>query len=143
VINRSWELLKNQAIFQNIRIHQNLRKDLPEISVDTNQMQQVFVNILINAADAMPEGGDLTIRSRLAPPAEGGRVVLEFEDTGKGIPAEDIPRLFDPFFSTKEKGTGLGLSICYGIIRRHGGKIEARSSEDRGSVFVIELPVGE
>jgi two-component system NtrC family sensor kinase len=76
VINRSWELLKNQAIFQNIRIHPYLKKNLPEISVDTNQMHQVFVNILINAADAMPEGGDLTIRSRLAPLTEGRYVIL-------------------------------------------------------------------
>jgi two-component system NtrC family sensor kinase len=91
----------------------------------------------------MPEGGDLTIRSRLAPLTEGGTVVIEFEDTGKGIPAEDIPRLFDPFFSTKEKGTGLGLSICYGIIRRHGGKIEVRSRKEKGSVFTIQLPLGE
>jgi two-component system NtrC family sensor kinase len=142
VIRRSLELLENQAIFQNIRVHRSLRENLPEVSVDSNQMQQVFVNILINAADAMPEGGDLTIRSYAAPLTEGRFVVCEFEDTGKGIPAEDIPRLFDPFFSTKEKGTGLGLSICYGIIRRHGGKIEVKSKEDQGSLFAIHLPLG-
>jgi two-component system NtrC family sensor kinase len=143
VVKRSLELLENQAIFQNIRIYEDLRKDLPEISIDSNMMQQVFVNILLNAADAMPEGGDLTIRSRLAPVTEGKYAVFEFEDTGKGIPAEDIPQLFDPFFSTKEKGTGLGLSICYGIIRRHGGKIEVKSEKDKGSVFTIQLPLGE
>jgi two-component system NtrC family sensor kinase len=141
VIRQSLELLKNQAIFQNIRIHERLRKDLPEVSIDANMMQQVFVNILINAADAMPEGGDLTIQSRRAPAAAGRYVVVEFADTGKGIPAEDIPRLFDPFFSTKEKGTGLGLSICYGIVRRHGGKIDVKSAKDQGSVFTIQLPL--
>jgi len=143
IIGKSLELLKNQAIFQNIRIHQHLRKDLPQVSIDVNQIQQVIVNILINAADAMPAGGDLRIRSYLAPLAEGRYVVCDFEDTGEGIPEENIPQLFDPFFSTKEKGTGLGLSICYGIIQRHGGKIEVKSKKGKGSVFTIRLPLGE
>jgi len=120
-----------------------LRKDLPQVSIDANQIQQVIVNILINAADAMPDGGDLKIRSCLAPLAEGRYVVCDFEDTGEGIPEENIPQLFDPFFSTKEKGTGLGLSICYGIIQRHGGKIEVKSKKGKGSVFTIQLPLGE
>jgi two-component system, NtrC family, sensor kinase len=142
VINRSLELLKNQALFQNIRVDLRLSRDLPEVSIDVNQIQQVFVNILINAADAMPRGGDLAIRSYVASLPEGRVVVCEFSDTGRGIPEEDIPRLFDPFFSTKDKGTGLGLSICYGIIQRHGGKIEVRSKKDQGSLFTVQLPLG-
>jgi len=140
VIGEALELLKNQAIFQNIRVHLKTGIELPELSIDANQIQQVFFNILINAADAMPEGGDLTIRSFLGPRKEGKYIVCEFQDTGKGIPEGDLPRLFEPFFSTKAKGTGLGLSICYGIIQRHEGRIEVKSIKGKGSTFTIKLP---
>jgi len=138
VVEKAISLVKNQAAFQNIEMHLDLDAHLPEVSLDANQIQQVILNILINAADAMPDGGDIFVRSRAAPPF----IVCTFEDTGKGIPEQDIPRLFDPFFTTKEKGTGLGLSICYSIIQRHGGKIEVASKEHKGTMFTIRLPIG-
>ena len=143
VIESTFDLLKNQSLFQNIDVRLQLGKNLPLVSIDPNQIQQVFFNIMVNAADAMPEGGTLTIRSHHAPySSDSDYVICEVEDTGKGIAPEDIPRLFDPFFTTKEKGTGLGLSICHGIIRRHEGSIEVKSNKGKGSIFRIQLPLG-
>jgi len=142
IVEKAVGLLRNQAIFQNVRVQLRLGRNLPQISIDPNQIQQVFFNILINAADAMRGGGDLFIRTYSGPLAEGKYVVCEFEDTGEGIPAENLPRLFDPFFSTKAKGTGLGLSICYSILQRHDGKIEVQSRRGKGSTFTVKLPTG-
>ncbi|MBW2498349.1 MAG: GAF domain-containing protein [Deltaproteobacteria bacterium] len=114
-------------------------EDLPEVRCYPGQLNQVFLNLLMNACDVLEDGGTITIRAR--PIAIGVR--LEFEDTGPGIPAEVQGRIFDPFFTTKEvgKGTGLGLSLSHGIIERHGGRIFVQSAEGRGTKFVIELPL--
>ncbi|MFO1078513.1 MAG: ATP-binding protein [Planctomycetota bacterium] len=107
---------------------------------DANQLQQVFLNLLINAAEAMPDGGKVAIRVRSEPTES---VVVEVEDTGVGIPEAFLSKIFDPFFTSKPtgKGTGLGLSVSYGILHRHGGTITVRSVEGKGTIFTVVLPV--
>jgi two-component system NtrC family sensor kinase len=138
IIDRTAQLLEKQALVRNIAIVKNLAPDLPPLELDRNKIQQVFSNLMINACEAMPEGGTLTISSRAA--ADGPGLEIEFADTGVGIPKENLGKLFDPFFSTKTLGTGLGLAVSYGIIRRRGGTIEVRSDVGRGSIFTVKLP---
>jgi two-component system NtrC family sensor kinase len=104
-------------------------------------MRQVFLNIVTNAADAMPEGGTLTVKTGLMPDKE--HVKVTFSDTGCGISEENLGKLFTPFFTTKQlgKGTGLGLSIAYGIVKMHRGQIEAQSTLGAGTTFTIGLPL--
>ncbi len=113
---------------------------LPGVKVDGNQIEQVLVNLLLNAFDAMPDGGTVSIRCS----AEEGRVVIRVADTGVGIPPEHLRRIFDPFFTTKEvgKGTGLGLSVSYGIVQSQGGSLAVESEPGRGTVFSVRLPTG-
>ena len=113
--------------------------DLPPVRCYSGQLNQVFLNLLINACDVLEDGGTITIRAR--PIDEGVR--LEFEDSGPGISAEVQNRIFDPFFTTKVvgQGTGLGLSLSHGIIERHGGRIQVVSQPGEGAVFQIELPL--
>jgi two-component system NtrC family sensor kinase len=123
----------------NIRVHLNLAPDLPPASADPHQLQQVFLNLVNNAVDAILENapdGDLWVRTG----ANDGRVFAEFKDSGPGV--QDSSRVFDPFYTTKPvgKGTGLGLSICYGIITEHGGTISVSNAQPRGACFTIELP---
>jgi len=112
---------------------------LPDVSCYPGQLNQVFLNLLMNACDVLEDGGTITIRAE--PIDEGVRI--EFEDSGPGIPAEVQRRIFDPFFTTKEvgKGTGLGLSLSHGIIERHGGRIQILSDPGEGAIFRIELPL--
>lgn len=113
--------------------------DIPEVECLPTQLNQVFVNILINAGQSIKEKGKITIKTY----AEGERVFVEISDTGAGIPEENLNKIFDPFFTTKEpgKGTGLGLSIVYGIIKKHNGDIRVKSRMGEGTTFIIELPV--
>jgi two-component system NtrC family sensor kinase len=99
-------------------------------------LKQAIRNIVLNAYEAMPGGGRLVIRTS----RQGAWVVAEFADTGAGISSENLGRIFDPFFTTKSGGTGLGLSVVYGIVDRHGGKIEIESEPGRGTRFIIKLP---
>ena len=133
--------LEHQALFHNIRILKNLDPALPPALGNPGQLKQVFMNILINAAEAMHGSGDLTITTHPAP--ERKSIVIEFADTGEGIPEKNLSRIFEPFFTTKDvgKGTGLGLSTSYGIIESHGGKIGVKSRVGEGTTFAIELPV--
>lgn len=144
LIEGALSMVKNQAKFYNITFDEWLSDNLPDIVVDPNQIQQVFLNLLINAADAMEEKGTITIKSRLV--EDGGRFIeLEFTDSGPGIPAEHLGRVFEPFFTTKPagKGTGLGLSVSYGIIKKHEGQILVKSDKGKGASFLIRLPVKE
>ena len=129
---------------QRIQLEQRLGENLPRITADPDRLEQVFVNLLNNAADAMPQGGTITVESSSVR-ERGQHVVLSFADTGCGIPEDQIPKIFDPFFTTKPKGkgTGLGLSVSYGIIRDHGGKIEVESQPNHGTVFQVRLPSEE
>jgi PAS domain S-box-containing protein len=126
----------------NIQVERQLDTELPEIMADYFQIQQVFLNIILNAEGAMAEAhnqGTLTITTERV----NGNIKVSFTDDGPGIPRENLSRLFDPFFTTKEvgKGTGLGLSICYGIVSEHNGKIYAESKTDKGATFIVELPL--
>jgi len=138
IIKQTLQLLEHQAAFHNIRVARKLGESLPQIKVDKDKIKQVFWNLMINAAEAMPKGGILTIASRLS--EDENFVEVIFTDTGVGIPAEYLNKLFDPFFTTKGSGTGLGLAVSYGIIEQHQGKIEVRSEPGRGSVFTVRLP---
>jgi signal transduction histidine kinase len=113
--------------------------ELPLVECRISQISQVFMNLLVNAAQAIPERGTITLRSG----HEQDFVWVAISDTGQGIPPEILPRIFDPFFTTKPigKGTGLGLSVSYGIIEKHGGHIDVRSEQGRGTTFTVWLPV--
>jgi two-component system NtrC family sensor kinase len=141
VLEECVSLVDNQALFHNIQIVQRLGKDLPQVFMDPSQIQQVFMNLIINAAEAMNGAGKLTLTTRPVP-AEGA-VEVEVTDTGHGISEEDLDRLFSPFFTTKEvgHGTGLGLAISYGIIKEHKGTISVESRVDQGTTFTIHLPI--
>jgi PAS domain S-box-containing protein len=141
VITSCVELIGRQASFHNIDIHLDLSPEIPQIIGDPGQMQQVFTNLLLNAADAMDHQGKITVTSRPALGRDG--LVLTFTDTGRGIPPDIREKIFEPFFTTKSpgKGTGLGLSIVYGVIQRHGGAIEVDSPPEGGTTFTIHLPL--
>jgi PAS domain S-box-containing protein len=126
-----------------IRINLNLDDKIPQVSVDENQMQQVFFNLLKNSIDAIPHGGEIKISSIFK--QDTNTLELSFDDTGDGIPEADLNCIFDPFFTTKEpgKGTGLGLNICIDIIKNHGGDIFVKSNEGKGANFIVILPVNE
>ncbi len=141
IIARTLFLLRNQAIFHNIDIIENYDDSLPDIPVDVQQLNHVFMNIILNAADAMEGKGRLKITSLIKQKQE--TVLIEISDSGPGIPEKVLPNIFEPFFTTKEqgKGTGLGLSMAYGIIEDHGGSITAKNKNNGGAVFSIELPL--
>lgn len=131
-------LVRNQANFRNIKIVLELDPLIPKIMADKDQIRQVVLNIVLNAADAMPNGGDFTIVSRII---DNSYIELVFSDTGIGISEEVKEKIFEPFVTTKKTGTGLGLSIAYGIIERHKGKISVESQLGKGTTFRIILPV--
>lgn len=141
VIKVVLSLVIGPAAASNIKIVEEYCDELPEILIDVNQIEQVFLNIINNSMDAMPKGGILAIKSYLA----GRYAAVSISDNGSGIQAEIVPRIFEPFFTTKKKvsGAGLGLSVSLGIIERHGGKIDVESSVGKGSKFTISLPAEE
>ena len=134
-------LSDHKLTLQDIEIETDINTDTPNISGDFNQLQQSVLNLIFNAADAMPDGGVLSIETSFD--SENGLAEIKVTDTGCGIARENLPRIFDPFFSTKKegKGLGLGLSVVYGIIERHKGSIEVESELDKGTVFTIKLPI--
>ncbi len=140
-LNRCVDLLSNQSLFHDIEIIRDLDPELPQIIGDPGQLQQVFANLLLNAADAMKGQGKITITSRPAPGEDG--IILTMADTGPGIPLEIRDKIFEPFFTTKPpgKGTGLGLSIVYGVLQRHGGTIEVAGGSGGGTIFTVSLPL--
>ncbi|MDI6728161.1 MAG: ATP-binding protein [Thermodesulfovibrionales bacterium] len=139
-IQKTLKLMQNSLDVSNIETKLNLKDGLPQVLIDEHQIQQVFVNLITNAAQAMSGGGMLFIGSRNG--SSSGFVEVTVADTGKGIPPEFLPHIFDPFFSTKgDGGTGLGLSVSYGIIKNHKGDIRVESKVGVGTTFTIELPV--
>jgi len=139
IIEAAFDLVEHRAGNANVKTFKTFAPNLPQIVVDVNQLQQVFLNVLINAYQAMPDGGELRIVTKRV----GDQIHAIFEDTGIGIPSENLHRVFDPFFTTKEvgQGTGLGLSVSYGIVEQHGGTIEVKSDGQRGAVFTVKLPI--
>jgi two-component system NtrC family sensor kinase len=122
-----------------VKVNRNLQQELPSVLGSNNKLQQVFLNLFLNARDAMPSGGIVEIRTA----AHNGSVEVEIIDTGGGIPRENLNRIFDPFFTTKSsgRGTGLGLSVSYGIVKEHAGKVDVRSTPGKGTSFRLEFPV--
>jgi len=144
ILEKTVELRSYEFQVNNIEISRDLDRNLPRTIADAHQLQQVFLNVLTNAEQAMLEAhgkGHLTIRTHTD--AQNTRIVVEIADDGPGIPETHLTRIFDPFFTTKEvgKGTGLGLSLSYGMIKEHGGDIYARSRLKSGATFYIELPI--
>ena len=143
VLNKTLGLIEKQSIFLNIEVIKNFKPDLPFVNVDDSQFQQVFMNILMNAAQAMNEIGTLTLETDFN--EQENMVLVTISDTGCGIPSEIIDKVFDPFFTTKDvgAGTGLGLSIAYGIVTRHNGKMSIKSNVNKGTTFIIQIPVAD
>jgi signal transduction histidine kinase len=141
VIEATRRIAQNEMVLNDVRFELRAPPGLPPVRGAANQLRQVFLNLFLNAVQAMPGGGPLTVEVM----AERGsdRLCVEVRDEGIGIPPEHMPHVFDPFFTTKEpgKGTGLGLSICYSIIQKHGGTIEATSERGRGTTFHVCLPL--
>lgn len=133
-------LSEQRVKYSNVKLNLNLAQRLPEVSVSPAEFEQVLLNLVNNALDAMiPEGGTLEITTRV----DGRHVVVDVADTGQGIPKANLARIFDPFFTTKPvgKGTGLGLSICYGIIKKMEGEISVNSAVGLGTTFHVRLPL--
>lgn len=167
VVEESLLLVEKQLAKEGIALQKELAPDLPEIQGSANHLEQVIVNLVTNAREAMPRGGTLRFATMVHRPAssvdpmredrdgrrssdfgEIGRVIsgqavveIRVSDTGPGIPPGILPRIFDPFFTTKEQGSGLGLSITYGIVRDHGGAITVDSRPGAGSTFIIQFPI--
>lgn len=141
VIDECIALVEYQALFHNIEIIKEFDEDLPMIVVDPSQMQQVIINMVVNAAEAMDESGQLTLVTGYDPVEKV--IKIEIIDTGQGIPEENVTKLFDPFFTTKDvgHGTGLGLAISYGIVKEHTGSISVESELGKGTSFLIKLPM--
>ena len=133
--------LEDHVLLKRICIETSLERDLPKVHADENKLGQVFINLIVNAAQSMDGAGTLILRTEFV--SDTNRVRIECSDTGCGIDTKNLDKIFDPFFTTKERGrgTGLGLSICHGIIEQHGGTITADSAEGKGSMFTILLPV--
>ena len=138
VVEDTLALVSHPLKASQIQVVKNLSEDLPAVRGSANKLQQVFLNLFLNARDAMPSGGILEVRTN----AHNGSVEIEVVDTGAGIPRDHINRIFDPFFTTKAsgRGTGLGLSVSYGIIKEHAGKVDVRSAPGKGTSFHVEFP---
>jgi len=140
-ISQTLFLLENQTLFHDIEIEKKIMPTPPPVLADKQQLNHMFMNIILNAAHAMEGNGKLILKTCKSP--DGNWLNIEISDTGPGIPKDVLPHIFDPFFTTKEegKGTGLGLSMVYGIVENHGGKIMAKSKPGQGTTFIIEFPI--
>jgi signal transduction histidine kinase len=143
VISDTLSLLEHQFKIAKITVHDELYQHLPSIQGNAGRLQQVFLNLFLNAKEAMPNGGKLRITT-----SNGDAVSVTVSDTGSGIAQEHIQRIYDPFFTTKatpqdgqKRGTGLGLSVTYGIIQEHAGKIRVESSPEEGTTFYLDFPL--
>jgi len=132
-------LSSKQLQHSGIKITKELPARLPLVEALPNYLKQVFINVVLNAVEAMPHGGELTVRTGLD--SENDELAIAFRDTGVGIPSSDLPYVFEPFYTTKERGTGLGLAISYSIVERHGGRMEVQSKEGKGTTFTVRLPL--
>ncbi len=141
IIIKSLNILENEFLLHRIRVDKNLASDLPDIMADGSHMEQVFVNLLINAVQAVSEGGIIQVKSSLN--ELEASVSVEVKDNGPGIDRKEQSKIFEPFFSTKSNGTGLGLSVSYGIVRNHQGSISVQSRPGEGTRFLVEIPFNQ
>ncbi|MCG6894561.1 MAG: GAF domain-containing protein [Desulfobacteraceae bacterium] len=141
VLEKTLNILENEFRIHRIRLRKDLSPDIPPTMLDSSQMEQVFVNLLINAVEAVESDGEVVIRSRKNP--DGKDIMVEIEDNGVGINPEQMARIFEPFYSTKSKGTGLGLAVTYGILKKHGGNIRADHLPGKGACFTVTVPATE
>ena len=141
IIEKALKMLENEFRLHHIQIKKQLSDDLQETMLDENQIEQIFVNLLLNAVQAIIKKGVITVTSRMDENRE--KALIEIADTGSGISSENIPKIFEPFFSTKPKGTGLGLAVSYAIVKNHQGDINAFSKPGEGTRFVLEFPIIE
>nr|MDQ3374562.1 ATP-binding protein [Acidobacteriota bacterium] len=139
VIKTSLRLASFDKSFQNLKLETDFDKNLPKVLGDFDQLEQVFLNLFLNARDAMPEGGELLVTTIF----DKDFINIEISDNGAGIDESNFKQIFDPFFTTKQtgQGTGLGLAVCYGIITAHGGKINFFPNKTSGATFLISLPI--
>jgi signal transduction histidine kinase len=154
ILDKAVFFVQPEANKQNVLIEAEIEDDIPDVMMDPDQMQQIFLNIIINAVQAMPEGGNLKIEISVKDYTKVEGEIAEmlacekilavtFEDTGVGIKREHMESIFDPFFTKKSKGTGLGLSISQRIVQEHGGEISVKSEVGKGSIFTVYLPIGQ
>ena len=142
VLGQSLGMVENQLALNRIKVIKNLKENLPEVNIDKNQMLQVYINLLVNAADAIGDGGTITVSTDLIERDKAPFVEVRIEDTGSGIPKEVQEKIFEPFYTTKgQKGNGLGLATVWGIIDEHLGKISFESEVGKGTTFIIQMPV--
>ncbi|MGD9368342.1 MAG: ATP-binding protein [Desulfobacteraceae bacterium] len=141
VITESELLTHKQAAFKDIAINCELSPKIPQMHFDKGQIEQAVINLILNAVEATPQGGRITLSTKCCD--EKGFALISICDNGEGISKEDLNKIFDPFFTTKDAGTGLGLAITHGIIEQHGGRIEAESQVGEGTCFNIKLPLNK
>ncbi len=139
VVDNVLALARKRFQHGDIQVHTHFAADLPEIPIVSDQISQVLLNLVINAVEALPDGGDLWLETELSDRED--EVLLSVRDNGLGMPSEQMSNLFEPFYTTKSEGTGLGLAISYGIVERHGGTIEVSSQSGQGTTFVVRLPI--
>ena len=141
IMEKALKILENEFRLYHIKIEKQLYDDMEETLLDENQIEQVFVNLLLNAVQAIKEKGVITVTSRMDPNRK--KALIEIADTGSGIPSENMAKIFEPFFSTKPKGTGLGLAVSYAIVKNHRGDVNAFSKPGEGTRFILEFPILE
>jgi signal transduction histidine kinase len=141
LLQRCTILSQHKLQLSNIRLESNISANIPAVKGDFNQLQQCVINLIFNAIDAMPDGGTLNLEGRYD--GQKGWVIITVKDSGSGIAAEDLPHIFEPFYTTKQEGygVGLGLSTVYGIMQHHNGTVNVESRPGQGAAFMLQLPV--
>ena len=140
LVTDTLSFVRNQPMLRGIKLENSISPDLAPIRADANQLSQILMNLVLNAAEATPNGGTISVSAQQVPTADS--IELSVSDSGAGIPADILPHVFEPFFTTKRgKGTGLGLSISQTYVRSHGGDIRVESSAGRGTTVRITLPI--
>jgi signal transduction histidine kinase len=139
ILDKALTILNNEFFIHHIRVEEDLENNLPQTLLDGNQIEQVLINILLNAAHAIEKDGIISVKTRMD--AAKAKISIEIADNGCGINGQEMDKIFDPFFSTKPSGIGLGLAISYGIVRNHRGDIKVESHSGKGSCFTIDLPI--
>jgi signal transduction histidine kinase len=139
ILKKTVNMLQNEFSLDHINVTTDLSDEVPDTFMDQNQMQQVFINLMLNSIEAIKDNGAINIRSSIGP--DHKRIKIDISDDGYGIAPDHSGKLFEPFFTTKPKGTGLGLAVTYRIIRNHRGDIRVSSVPGKGSTFTVEMPV--